>query len=267
MEKVIITVAPTGSVPTRETNSHVPLTPDEIARDVYQCYCAGASVAHIHARSVEGKPTTDPEVFMGIFAKIRSLCDIVIQVSTGVRGGGEEERLAPLGLKPEMASLATGSSNFARSVNYNPPQFVQRLAQIMLDHGIKPELEIFDFSMIDNALYLLDRGLLKPPLHFNLVLNVPGSLKGTPKNLFLLKEHLPSRCTWTVSAIGGSHRQLTALALVLGGHVRVGIEDVIELEKGTPVSNVELVTRVARLAETLGRSIATPAEARAILAL
>jgi 3-keto-5-aminohexanoate cleavage enzyme len=264
IDKVIITVAPTGNVPTREMNPHVPLTPDEIAEDVYRCYQAGASIAHIHARDEAGEPTTAIHIFREIVEKIRKRCDIVIQLSTGARGGSLEERGQNLKLKPEMASLTTGSSNFSNSVNYNPPQFIEQLARRMLDYQIKPEIEIFDLSMIANAGYLCKKGLFREPLHYNLVLNVPGSLDGTAKNLYILKESLKEGSTWTVSAIGKSHRDLTALALLLNGHLRVGLEDVLELD-GKPVTNLELVQRAAALVKQFGRQAATPEEARKIL--
>ncbi len=266
-KKMIITIAPTGNVPTRKLNPHTPITPEEIARDVHRCYLEGASVVHIHARDNNGVPTTDPAVFKEIMVRIREKCDLVIQVSTGSRGGEASERGDCVELKPEMASLTTGSSNFPSGVNYNPPTLIESLARKMLHFRVKPELEIFDLSMIDGAMRLLKKGLVEEPLHFNLVLNVPGSLKGTAANLITLKANLPPQCTWTVSAIGGSHKKLTALALILGGHVRVGIEDVLELEKGRPVSNPELVRHAVEMAGMLGREIATPAEAREILGL
>lgn len=267
MDKVIITVAPTGNVPTKDINLFTPITPEEIAKDVYLCYKKGASVAHIHARDDMGKPTSDKEVFREIATKIKEYCDIVIQFSTGARGGKLEGRKACLALKPEMASLSVGSSNFPNSVNYNPPSFIEDLAQEMIRFNIKPEIEIFDLSMVDNAIYLISKGLIKEPAHFNLVLNVPGSLKGHPENLLLLKQRLPGNSTWSVSAIGRSHHNLSAMGLLLGGNVRVGLEDVVEIEKGKPVSNVELVDRIVGLSRELGRDIASPAETRQILAL
>lgn len=268
MEKLIITVAPTGNVPTRETSPFLPLTPDEIAEDVYSCYKAGASIAHIHARDHSGKPTADLQVFKTIMEKIQQKCDIIIQLSTGARGGkGADERGACIDLKPEMASLATGSSNFAHSVNYNPPGLIRDLAVRMLDNGVKPEIEVFDLSALEYALYLAEKGLLKPPLHINLVLGVPGSLQGTPRNLFFLVGNLPEGCTWSVTSIGKSHRQLSALALILGGHVRTGIEDDPVMGEDKPPSNIELVQRIADLASSYGRVLAAPAEARSILSL
>ena len=268
MEKLIITVAPTGNVPTREINPHLPLTPDEIAADVFRSYQAGAAVAHLHARNEAGQPTADPEVFGQIVEKVRQKCDIIIQFSTGARAGNTAEaRGACLELKPEMASLTTGSSNFSNAVNFNPPELITELAQKMDQNGVKPEIEVFDLSALEYALYLVKKKILKEPLQINLVLGVPGSIGGSARNLFYLVESLPPKCTWSVTSIGRSHRQLSALGLVLGGHVRTGLEDLNELEAGKPVSNLQLVQRVAALASAYGREIATPAEARQILSL
>ena len=268
MEKLIITVAPTGNVPTRVTSPFLPLTPDEIANDIYRCYQAGAAIAHIHARDRDGKPTADPQIFKSIMEKVKKRCDIIIQLSTGARAGRDAaERGACIDLKPDMASLTTGSSNFARSVNYNPPELIKELARRMLENRVKPEIEVFDLSALEYALYLSEKGLLKPPLHINLVLGVPGSLQGTPCNLFFLVDNLPEGCTWSVTSIGKSHRQLSALALVLGGHVRTGIEDGPVMGEDKPLSNIELVQRIADLAFSYGRELASPAEARSILSL
>jgi 3-keto-5-aminohexanoate cleavage enzyme len=268
MDKVIITVAPTGNVPTRETCPNLPVTPAEIAEDVYRCYLAGASVAHIHARDEEGKPTADPGTFKPIIDKIREKCDVIIQLSTGARAGkNAAERGACILLEPEMASLSTGSSNFSRSVNYNPPGLIKELAERMAELSVKPEIEVFDISALEYALYLAEQGLLKQPLHINLVFGVPGSMSGLPRNLFFLVESLPANCTWSVTSIGKSHRQLSALALVLGGHVRTGLEDLLELEEGCPVSNLQLVERAAALARAYGREPATATEARLMLGL
>lgn len=268
MEKLIITVAPTGNVPTRDKSPYVPLTPDEIAEDVYLSYRAGAAVAHLHARDRNGLPTADPVVFEEIVARVRAKCDIIIQLSTGARAGKTAaERGACIDLGPEMASLTTGSSNFARSVNYNPPELIKELAGRMVEKGVKPEIEVFDLSALEYALFLVGKGLLKEPLHINLVLNVPGSLQGNPRNLFYLIESLPADCTWSVTSIGKSHRQLSALAIILGGHVRTGLEDLLWLEEGKLISNSELVARLADLASLYGRKTATPAEARKMLNL
>ena len=268
MDKVVITVAPTGNVPAKEMNPYVPVTPDEIAEDVYRCYQEGAAIAHLHARDKSGQPTADPEVFSEIMAKVKAKCDIIIQISTGARGGKTmEERGAPLDLKPDMASLATGSSNFPGGINANPPELIEYLCQKMFANGIKPEIEAFDVAMITNAEFYAKKGLIKTPMHFNLVMNVPGSVKGTPKNLFHMAELLPRDATFSVTGVGNVHVKMITLALALGGHIRVGLEDVLEYSKGVPASNVALVRRAVRLAREYGREIATPGEARQILNL
>ena len=268
MNKLIITVAPTGNVPTREMNPFLPLSPEEVAEDVYQCFQAGASIAHIHARNPDGSPGADPVIFQEIIEQIRARCNIIIQLSTGSRGAeNAEKRGACIDLRPEMASLATGSSNFARSINANDPALIRELALWMKSKGVKPEVEVFDLSALEYAQHLVGKGVLDKPLHVNLVLGVPGSIGGSPRNLFFLRESLPEECTWTVTSVGKSHYQLSALAIVLGGHVRTGLEDVLELEPGKPLTNRQLVERVAALSAVYGRKLAEPDEARIILGL
>lgn len=172
-----------------------------------------------------------------------------------------------LDLNVEMASLSTGSSNFPTSVNANSPELIHDLAQKMNDFGIKPEIEVFDGAMLHNAVYLKKKGILKGPLHFNLVMNVPGSLPGTPKNLMYLVDNLPEGSTWTVSGIGRSQVQMVTMAIAMGGHVRTGLEDVIFYEGKTLATNESLIERVVRIAKATGRGIATPDEARDILSI
>jgi 3-keto-5-aminohexanoate cleavage enzyme len=268
MEKIIITIASTGNVPTRKDNPNVPITPEDICKDIYQCYKEGASVAHIHARSPEGKPTTDVSIYQEILEALKGKCDIVTQITTGARGGKTaEERGAPLDLRPEMASLTTGSSNFSNGINSNPPDLVEYLAKKMLANNISPEIECFDVSMISNAEFLAGKGLLRAPLHFNLVMNVPGSIKGTPKNLLHMLELVPKGSTISVMGVGTAHLEMIAMGVALGLNVRVGLEDVLEIEKGSPASNVELVRQAVTLARACRREIATPDEARQMLGL
>lgn len=261
MEKLIITIAPTGNVPTKAMTPHVPITPLEICNDIVACYEQGAAVAHIHARDQEGKPTTDVTVFKQIMALLdQQQCPIVRQISTGARGGQAEARAAALVLKPASASLATGSSNFPTSANLNDPQLVEHLAQVMLANNIKPEIEVFDTAMINNAILLQQAGLIKSPLQFNLVLGVKGSLPATARNLMFLVESLPPQSIWSVSVIGPQHVPLSVMAIALGGHVRVGIEDNIYLTKGILATNKALVKRMVGIANAIGRELATPAD-------
>ncbi len=267
--KVIITVAPVGSVPTKKDNPHTPITPAEIAGDVVACYRLGASVAHLHARDESGKATTDVNRYREIKDLIEKECNIVIQLSTGARTGSHFDRGACIDLKPEMASLSTGSSNFSNGVNTNPPDLIQYLAEKMYRNGVVPEIEAFDVSMVDNAKFFLKKGVLRPPLNFNLVFNVPGSMSGTPKNLLHMVEILPENCTFSVTAIGAVQTDLITMAVILGGNVRVGLEDnlVYSYADGVPGTNMMFVERAVRIIRELGREVADPDEARQMLQL
>lgn len=266
MEKLMITIAPTGNVPTKAMTPHVPVTAKQIAEDIAACYEKGARVAHIHARDVEEKPTTELEIFEDIVKALDATeCPIVRQISTGARGGKSgEARAASLVLNPDSASLATGSSNFPTSVNANDPELIEYMAKMMLAKNIKPEIEVFDVAMIENALALQKKGLLKGPLLFNLVLGVKGSLPATPKNLFFLVDSLPSDAVWSVSAIGQKHVELSTIAIALGGHVRVGIEDNVYFEKGVLATNEMLVERIAGIAKAVSRKLASVEDVRRI---
>ncbi|MFW5878427.1 MAG: 3-keto-5-aminohexanoate cleavage protein [Myxococcota bacterium] len=269
MSKAIITVAPVGAETTREDNPNLPLTPAEIVDDVVECWKAGASIAHLHVRDEDGAPTQDPRVFEKVIDGIRERCDIIIQVSCGGSVGmTAEERAGPLALKPEMATLTTGTVNFGQEVFSNPYPLVVEFAQMMRDRGVRPEVEVFDSGMLTTARVLLKRGLLEMPLHFDFVLGVPGGMSADARNLTYLVDGLPEGATWTVAGIGRHELPLSVMALAMGGNVRVGFEDNVFYEKGRLAkSNAELVARIARIAGELGRGTATPAEAREVLGL
>lgn len=266
MEKLIITIAPTGNVPTKKMTPYVPVEPQEIAQDIVTCYEKGAAVAHIHARDEQGTPTCDLKYFTQILGLLDAVnCPIVKQISTGARGGkAGTERAEALVLNPLSGSLSTGSSNFPTSINANEPQLVEYLATTMRDNNIKPEIEVFDVAMIHNAVRLQQEGILTGPLLFNFVLGVKGSLPATPKNLFFLYESLPPDAIWSVSVIGAQHVNLSVMAMALGGHVRVGIEDNVYYSKGVLASNAALVERIAGIAKAMGRELATPADVKRI---
>ena len=259
MEKLIITIAPTGNVPTKTMTPHVPLTPAEIAADLIACYEKGAAVAHIHARDDDGIPTCDLKYFAETIRLLDEAgCPILNQISTGARGGKSgAARAEGLVLNPSSGSLSTGSSNFPTSINANEPTLIEYLAKIMLEKNIKPEIEVFDVAMIENAIRLHKEGLIKGPLLFNFVLGVKGSLPATPKNLFFLYESLPSNAVWSVSVIGPQHVNLSVMAMALGGHVRVGIEDNVYYSKGVLATNAALVERIVGIAKAMGREIAS----------
>lgn len=269
MEKLIITAALTGNVPTRERTPHVPLSPDEIAADVERCAAAGASVFHIHARDDKGLPTLDLTVFKETVRRIKARTpEVIIQLSTGARAGKDfEARANPVRLLPEMASFTTGSNNLPGIVYENSPDFIAFLAEVFQKTGVKPEIEVFESGMIANAQHLVKKGLLANPLHFDFVLGAPGSMAGTVRNLVFLADSLPPGATWTVAGIGRAEMPLATAAIAMGGHVRVGIEDNLLLPDGTLATNAQLVDRAATIARTMGREIASPAEARRILSL
>ncbi len=269
-EPVVITAALLGAELTRENTPYLPLTPEEIAAEARAVYEAGAAMVHVHARDQNGLPSQNVEDYRKIIEAIRARApELIIQVSTGgAVWMSAEERLQPLALQPDMASLTTGTVNFGEEVFSNPMPMVREFARAMQARGIRPELEIFDTGMIPSALRLLKEGLLSEPLHFDLVLGVPGGAAGTIKNLLHMVESLPPGCTWTASGIGAAQLPITTAAILLGGHVRVGLEDNIYYRRGVLTEgNAPLVARAARLAHELGRPPASPQEARRILHL
>lgn len=274
MDPVIITAALVGAEVTLKQLPHLPVTPKAIAAAAAEAAAAGATVIHLHVRDGDGEPTQDAAVFAETVRLIRARTDVIVQVSTGgAVGMTATERLQPVtGLRgdllPDMASLTTGSCNFGDEVFANPLPLVRDFARAMRERGIKPEIEVFDAGMIANAVALVGEGFLVEPLHFNLVMGVPGAIPASAKSLLHLVESLPRGATWTVSGIGRSQLPMSMLGLVLGGHVRTGLEDNIFYGKGVPAEgNAQLVTRVARLARELGRPVATVAQARDLLGL
>lgn len=269
MEKLIITVALTGNVPTKAMNPNLPVTAEEIAVDVRRCADAGAVLFHVHARDAAERPTLNLESYQANVRQIKATApEVIVQLSTGARAGKDwEARANPVRLLPEMGSFTTGSNNLPGTVYENSPQFIEHLARIYQETGVKPEIEVFETGMINNALFLQKKGYLKAPLHFDFVLGAPGSMPGTVKNLQFLSESIPDSATWSVAGIGKAEIPLAAAAIVMGGHVRVGLEDNLAMPDGSPASNGALVEKVVRIAREVGREIATPDEARRILSL
>lgn len=269
MDKLIITAAMVGAEVTREEQPNLPLTPTEIAEAALACREAGASICHLHVRTDDGRPTQSRDRFQETIEAIRDRSDIIVQVSTGgAVGMTPAERLQPVDLNPEMATLTCGTVNFGQGVFWNGPVELEQFAKALKDHGVRPEFEIFDAGMVSNAMHLAKLGLVDPPYHFDFVLGVPGALPATPKNLLYLTELIPDGATWSVAGVGRHQLPMAALAVVLGGHVRVGFEDNIFYRKGElATSNAQLVSRVARIAEELDRPIATPNEARKYLGI
>jgi len=269
MEKLIITAALTGAEVTKELQPNLPVTPDEIAQAAFECYQAGASIVHIHARDGEGKPTQDYAVYKEIKEKIEAKCNIIVQPSTGgAIWHTPDQRLQPVELKPEMSTLSCGTCNFGSDVFMNSEEYIEKFAKRMLELGVKPEIEVFERGMIQNALNLLKKGLLKAPVHFDFVLGVPGACPGTPEDLMHMVRLIPTDSTWTVAGISRAETPLAVMAIIMGGHARVGFEDNIYYSKGVLAeSNAQLVERVVRISRELGREVAAPDEARKILSI
>ena len=268
----IFAVAITGSIPRKKDNPAVPVTPSEQIESTHEAYEAGAALAHIHVRNPDESSSSDPALFAQIQEGLRKHCpDMIQQFSTGGRGRDPAERGSSLSLRPDMASLATGSVNFRTIVYENVPSLVDDLAKAMLDYEVKPEIEIFDLAMLYNAADLVKRGLLKPPAHVQFVLGIPNALPPRRKvvefMLSELEEFLPG-ATWTAAGIGRHQREMARLSLELGGHVRTGLEDNIKLDRHTLApSNAALVKQCIALCEETDTRPATPAEAREMLNL
>ncbi|MFC4077319.1 3-keto-5-aminohexanoate cleavage enzyme [Salinithrix halophila] len=268
MDKLIITAALVGAEVTREDTPHLPVTPEEIAEQAAEACEAGASIAHIHVRDKEGRPSQSRELYRETIEAIQKRCGMIIQVSTGgAVGMTPEDRLQPVTLSPEMATLTTGTVNFGNGVFHNPPGEIRQFADSMQQHGVRPEFEIFDTGMISTAIALVKEGLVTGHLHFDFVMGMPGGIPADAKHLLLLVDQLPAGATWTVAGIGRNQLPMAALGVTLGGHVRVGLEDNLYYRKGELATNSQLVARVKRLAAELERPVATPDEARRILAL
>ncbi len=268
----IITVAITGAVPTKADTPAVPVTPSEQVESTHEAFEAGASLVHVHVRDENQAPSSDPDRFAEVQEGVRKHCPgMIVQFSTGGRGRDQAERGAMLHHRPDMASLATGSVNFPKRVYENPPDFVDGLAATMLEHDIKPEIEIFDAAMLYNAANLVKRGLLAEPVHVQFVLGVPNAMPARRSLLeFLvteLSDVLPG-ATWTAAGIGRHQFEVNRWCLELGGHCRTGLEDNIKFDKDRlAASNAELVGRIVDVAGEFDRRAATPAEARQLLSL
>ncbi len=268
----IITVAITGALPRKKDSSAVPVTPAEQIESTHAAYEAGAALAHIHVRNADESPSSDPSLYAKVQEGVRKHCPgMIVQHSTGGRGRSQDERGRCISLRPDMASLATGSVNFPSQIYENPPGLVEGLASEMLAFDVKPEIEVFDAAMLYNAKTLVDRGLVKAPAHVQFVMGITNALPARRKLLeFLvaeLKELMPE-ATWTGAGIGRHQLEVNHWCLELGGHTRTGLEDNLRFDKTRLAgSNAELVRRVAETCATYDRHCATAAEARRILSL
>lgn len=269
MEKLIITAAICGAEVTKEHNPNVPYTVEEIGREAESAYKAGASIIHLHVREDDGTPTQSKERFKECMDEVRRRCpDVIIQPSTGgAVGMTDEERLQPTELFPEMATLDCGTLNFGGDeIFVNTENTIKNFGKIMIERDIKPEIEVFDKGMIDYAIKFQKQGFIKTPMHFDFVLGV--QMSATARDLAFMVDSIPQGSTWTAAGIGRNQFPIAAMTIAMGGNVRVGFEDNTYISKGVLAkSNGEMVEKVVRIANELGREIATPAEAREILGL
>ncbi|MFZ3003592.1 MAG: 3-keto-5-aminohexanoate cleavage protein [Undibacterium umbellatum] len=272
---LIINLAPTGMVPVRSQSPHVPLTPAEIIADALACARLGASMLHIHARDEQELPSDDVNIYAEIIRGIRAQAPelIIVTTTSGRRTPTVEKRASSLYLatdvKPDMASLTLGSMNFSREASINAPDTIMRLAEIMQENSIKPELEIFDLGMVNFAKVLISKGLISPPYYFNIILGNPGTAQASLLHLATIVGDLPPDAIWSLGGTGKFQTTANGLGVLMGHGVRTGLEDNLWLDEGrtTLASNVQLVQRIVAQADALGRSIATPAQVRDMLGL
>jgi 3-keto-5-aminohexanoate cleavage enzyme len=272
MQKLIITVAITGSRIGRETTPYIPITPEEIVQSAVECRRAGAAMVHIHVRDPQtGMGTQDLSVYKQVLDPIRKQTDLIICVTTsGIPGRNlpTEERLGPLVFGPELASFDGGSINLGDSVFIVSPEFLEVAAKRMMEMDVKPEIEIFDAGMMVACLRMRSQGFFKEPLHFQFVLGTPWGSPATPRSLLHLLEFLPENSTWSVAGIGKGHLPMSMMALIMGGHIRVGMEDNIYYRREELArTNAQFVERIVRISQEYGRGVASPQEAREILSL
>jgi uncharacterized protein (DUF849 family) len=271
-EPVVIAVAITGSQPKKKDNPAVPVTPAEQIESTHEAYEAGATLVHIHVRHADESPSSDPALYARVQeGVVKHGPGMIVQFSTGGRGRDQATRGAMLDLRPDMASLATGSVNFATMIYENPPQLVDGLAQAMLDYGVKPEVEVFDLAMLYNAASLVQRGLLKPKPHVQFVLGIPNALPVRREVFDFLRSELQAvlpGATWVAAGIARHQFEVNKWCLEAGGHCRTGLEDNTRIDKTRlAASNAELVKRIVDVCGEYDRVVATPAQARALLGL
>jgi uncharacterized protein (DUF849 family) len=271
-EPVIITVAITGAVPKKKDNPAVPVTPAEQVESTHEAFEAGASLVHIHVRNPDESSGSDPELFGRVQEGVRKHCPgMIVQFSTGGRGREQAKRGAMLYLKPDMASLATGSVNFPTNIYENAPDFIEGLAKTMLDNDIKPEVEVFDLAMLYNAANLVKKGLLKDPPHIQFVLGIPNAMPARRTIFDFLRKELAEvlpRATWVAAGVARHQWEVNQWCMETGGHCRTGLEDNLKIEANRlAASNAELVKLIVDNCAKFNRRPATPAEARKILGL
>ncbi len=269
MKKMVISCAITGAETTREQHPALPLTPEEIADATCEAHRAGAAIVHLHVRDERGLPTQRLDVFKKTIDLIHRKCDIVIEITTGGAAGmGAEERLLPVSLEPEMASLDCGTVNFGEDCLINTLPMLREFAQVIRGYNVRPILECFDLSHIYASHILIKEGLIEPPYHYGFVFNAPGGVRLESDVLDLFVRKLPAESLFTVLGIGSACLPAHFGAIHHGGFIRVGFEDNVYYSKGVPArNNAELVERAVRIAGEAGMECAKPDEVRKIMRL
>lgn len=286
MDKVIVTVAVTGSQPTRDMNPNLPITPKEIADSALDCFNEGAAIVHVHVRDPNtGARSMAPELYEEVVERVRAKSGMIINLTTGPGGQmimGPDNKKAEasimeppeirvrhvLKLKPEMCSLDVGSSNFGAMVFVNAQPVIDRMAEMIKSAGVKPEIEIFEVGQVSIGERLMKLGLVDKSAHFQLCMGTTGGIPATPKNATLMAEALPQGVTWSIFGVGRTQFPMAAMGVMLGGHVRVGMEDNLYISKGVLAkSNAQLVQRAAEIIRSLGKQVASVEEARKALSL
>lgn len=273
MDKLIITAAVVGSVPTRDRNPNVPYTPEEIADEALRCWEAGAAVVHVHVRDPKtGQPAFRRELFSEVLERVRAGSNMLVNLTTSGFNieppDVGEKRLMPVELRPDLCSLDVGSLNFRGRIFLNPPDWVEKAAERMRQAGVKPEMEVFDLGHVAQARSLVERGLLQDPPYFQLCLGIAWGAEADIETLLAMKRKLPPGAQWSVLAPGTDQLPIITHAMLMGGHVRVGFEDNLHLGRGVlATSNAQFVERTVKIANLLQREVASCEEARAILGI
>lgn len=274
MDKLIINAAITGMVPMKADNPHVPISVEEIIADARRCRDAGASIVHLHARDEEGNATYRKDIYSQILRGVREACpDIILCVSTSGRVfktfEQRSEVLEAVDPAPEMASLTLGSMNFPKVESVNSPNMIKSLALKMQERGIVPEWECFDLGMVEYSHYLISHDILKPPFYCNILLGSLGTMSATPFNLASIVKALPTGVTWAIAGIGRFQFAMNTMSITMGGHVRVGLEDNLWYDDARTrlATNPDLIERLVKVADAVGRPVASPDEAREMIGI
>lgn len=273
--RVIVNCCLTGMIPMKDKAPNVPITPDEIIRDALAVHRLGAAIVHVHAREADGTPTWDPAPYRDIIQGLRAEApDLIVCATTSGRLWNEREKRAAVLMlesefRPDMASLTLGSLNFPKSVSLNSIADIGYLLDAMAAQGVKPEFEAFDLGMVDYLCHLAEKDRFAAPAYINILLGNLGSAAALPSHLGYLVQHLPAGTVWAGCGIGRAQHAMTCLAVDMGGHVRIGLEDNLYMDFSTrePASNSALVKRIVAFAETRGRACMPAEVARRLLGL